>query len=641
MELYATDSFDVEPVGPWSIMSYGFTQPTIYEKYKYGHWINQSQIGELTQNGTYSLDQSIYSDTSNIVAYRINLPNSKEYFMIEYRENIGSNFEANLSSSGLIFYRIDPENPEQGKEIYVFRKGAYFDSNTFYYGDLNEAAYGGTEGKDKFNEFYLSDFTSDLGININNIRKVNGKIYFDYYNESEDKLEKVSNVRLSKNNVTEVGLTWDMPSTKFEYFKIYRNGQLLGTSKSNSYTDITANSEESTYDYQVTTYNTLLGESEKSNPYPIIRDKSFTKGGVHFYYCGYTNGLIQYFNNNIGEIAEYEQSNVKGFLKKDFSCNYGSYIFSDNNNFTDADDISLDLTNEDIEECEIYTITQDKIIKGHPETSDIKCSEVEPLQINSVNFNKSSPQCLGQNIEISVNSIGGAGQVRYRILANTEFCPQVIQNYSKSSSVNWIPNMILDYSIIVYARDEWGNVAKKILPEPYVIRDNYLDIDKITIDHGSSIDLGESVNISIAAAGGSGNLNYSVSATNKDSTELLLDQSQSNLINWTPKSGGVWKIFVTVTDTEGNQVQKEIELAVNDINKNQTTIYYKGYSTPYIHYKIGNGSWTSVPGVLMTQTSEMQGFTHKIIIDLGTSNIMTACFNNGSGSWDSKNGANY
>ena len=43
----------------------------------------------------------------------------------------------------------------------------------------------------------------------------------------------------------------------------------------------------------------------------------------------------------------------------------------------------------------------------------------------------------------------------------------------------------------------------------------------------------------------------------------------------------------------------------------------------------------------MIPTAEMPGYTHKITIDLGTATTLTACFNNGSGTWDSKNGANY
>lgn len=72
----------------------------------------------------------------------------------------------------------------------------------------------------------------------------------------------------------------------------------------------------------------------------------------------------------------------------------------------------------------------------------------------------------------------------------------------------------------------------------------------------------------------------------------------------------------------------------------ELTIYYKGYTTPYIHYQIGNGEWTAVPGYAMTATNEVSGYTHKYTIDLDepTANI---CFNDGKGNWDNNNGANY
>lgn len=79
-----------------------------------------------------------------------------------------------------------------------------------------------------------------------------------------------------------------------------------------------------------------------------------------------------------------------------------------------------------------------------------------------------------------------------------------------------------------------------------------------------------------------------------------------------------------------------------DVNaKNIVTIYYKGYSNPNIHYMIGNGQWTSLPGVPMIPTSEKVGYTHKIIVDLGDADNLTACFNDNNGNWDSNNGKNY
>ena len=76
-------------------------------------------------------------------------------------------------------------------------------------------------------------------------------------------------------------------------------------------------------------------------------------------------------------------------------------------------------------------------------------------------------------------------------------------------------------------------------------------------------------------------------------------------------------------------------------DKNAVTIYYKGYSSPYIHYQVGDGNWTTVPGKAMTPDTTVDGYTHTYTIDLGTSDYANVCFNDGNNNWDSKNGQNY
>ena len=86
--------------------------------------------------------------------------------------------------------------------------------------------------------------------------------------------------------------------------------------------------------------------------------------------------------------------------------------------------------------------------------------------------------------------------------------------------------------------------------------------------------------------------------------------------------------------------------ATYDINgKKQTTanaitIFYKTtWSTSNIHYKLGSGAWTTVPGIAMSP-SKINGY-QTITIDLGTSNSLTACFNNGNNTWDNNSTKNY
>ncbi|MBP2113077.1 carbohydrate binding domain-containing protein [Paenibacillus silagei] len=73
---------------------------------------------------------------------------------------------------------------------------------------------------------------------------------------------------------------------------------------------------------------------------------------------------------------------------------------------------------------------------------------------------------------------------------------------------------------------------------------------------------------------------------------------------------------------------------------NSVTIYYKqGYTNPYIHYRPVGGTWTTSPGVAIP-AAEVAGY-HKITINIGAATQLEACFNNGSGTWDSNGGSNY
>jgi hypothetical protein len=75
---------------------------------------------------------------------------------------------------------------------------------------------------------------------------------------------------------------------------------------------------------------------------------------------------------------------------------------------------------------------------------------------------------------------------------------------------------------------------------------------------------------------------------------------------------------------------------------NSVTVFYKppaAWSTVNIHYAPAGGSWTTVPGVAMTAASCADWYTKAV--GLGTATGIQATFNNGSGTWDNNNGANY
>jgi len=111
--------------------------------------------------------------------------------------------------------------------------------------------------------------------------------------------------------------------------------------------------------------------------------------------------------------------------------------------------------------------------------------------------------------------------------------------------------------------------------------------------------------------------------------------------SWTPQEAGNYTAELYVEDSYGQTASKTLSFTVTENKPNSLTIYYKGYTDPNIHYQVGNGAWTDVPGVKMAQTNEVSGYTHKYTIDLEGAEFANVCFNDGNGNWDSQNGANY
>ena len=99
---------------------------------------------------------------------------------------------------------------------------------------------------------------------------------------------------------------------------------------------------------------------------------------------------------------------------------------------------------------------------------------------------------------------------------------------------------------------------------------------------------------------------------------------------WTPEEAGTYTITAQFRTYAGAVYEKQIAYQVYD--SNEATVYYSNssWTQAYIHYQVENGSWTSVPGVKMADNTNGNGYTWKYVIDLGTANKATVCFNNGN-----------
>ncbi|KHL92446.1 alpha-amylase [Paenibacillus sp. IHB B 3415] len=105
-------------------------------------------------------------------------------------------------------------------------------------------------------------------------------------------------------------------------------------------------------------------------------------------------------------------------------------------------------------------------------------------------------------------------------------------------------------------------------------------------------------------------------------------------------SSTTYEYKVKAYDASGNLSGLSTAAVATTPAGNNVTIYYKkGYTTPYIHYRPAAGTWTTAPGVAIP-AAEVAGY-NKITINIGAATQLEACFNNGSGTWDSNGGSNY
>ncbi|MBR2715020.1 MAG: hypothetical protein IKB73_02290, partial [Ruminococcus sp.] len=83
---------------------------------------------------------------------------------------------------------------------------------------------------------------------------------------------------------------------------------------------------------------------------------------------------------------------------------------------------------------------------------------------------------------------------------------------------------------------------------------------------------------------------------------------------------------------DGNS--KEVMLAEDNLN--HAVIYYRGYDDPMLSYKVGNGNFTT--DVELIHNAERRGYTHKYVIDLGSSDSATVYFSDSKGNTDNNSG---
>ncbi len=299
--------------------------------------------------------------------------------------------------------------------------------------------------------------------------------------------------------------------------------------------------------------------------------------------------------------------------------------------------------------------------RGYVTTKKMNFTVTSRAKVVNYSINPSNVGEVGREVSMGVDTIGGKGRVKCLFIAQGGDYPygQKDKYFSMSdySYGVWTPDMTGTYRIYCDTEDEAGVHNRQYLFTYKVTEQgsNPIKFSALNTSKSSNIEVGEDILINFNYYGGlkSGeNFIYTViTATNEDGTieEISNNFYYSQILNsikWAPTKSGKWTINIKLGDnTDKYKASEDITINVNEYKKNTqsdntTTIYYKGYTNPYIHYGINN-KWTSVPGVKMDTTNELSGYTHKYTIDLGDSDAVSVCFNDGNGNWDSKNGQNY
>ena len=615
MYVYASGTF-TDPIGSWTMMANNTGYPTVRERIKYGGWVSESNIPTISKSGTYAVKGSTLDSTTNTIAYKVTVPNSSEYFMIEYRDRSSNIYEAEVPATGLIVYRVNPNrtgNSYGDPEIYVLRNanqgsyGAYLDGTTNHQSlDLTLSSGASTGYKVE----YVSNTSGEAKFNL-----ISNDISITSITSSLGTAMKIGNSTNLTVNATSTngGLKYSLDVNGESLLKDSTSNTVSWTpTKTGTYT-ITATVTDSANNSITKTMTVNVTEPNKT----VI------------YYKGYDNPYIHY------QIGNGTWTTAPG-VKMTASTDVSGYTYKAEIDLGDAEKLTACFNNGsgtwDSNNGSNYSFG----VGYYTYSSGIITKIAKPeklLQIDSFTATPADKTVSGNEVILKGQASNNTGDVQYKFSYknNTTGESGTFRDYSSYNTLSWLTGTVGNYTLTLEAKDSKTTVKKEINFTVEAYKD--LKINSVTSSAGDIIKSNTATTFTINTEGGYGNNSYNLSVNGVN----LLSNSSSNTVAWTPTQAGTYTVSVTVASKN--------TIAVYDrtikVEDNKTTIYYKGYDNPYIHYKIGNGTWTTAPGVKMTACQDVTGYYYKAEVDLGNATTLTACFNNGSGTWDSNNGNDY
>lgn len=363
-----------------------------------------------------------------------------------------------------------------------------------------------------------------------------------------------------------------------------------------------------------------------------------------------TDGTIVIDLNNV-------ISNITPSKLKDYKW---SIILKDNNK--DSNPAILKTAEIKVDGQIIYSVTSNlnKEIDGTTATYTFEKSD--DFTVKSFTCNLQSPASIADKLKLCAEGENGSGTYQYRfgtIFKGKEIYFNKDESFSDQNTYStYFTSMLPGEGDYVYYNAEavgthtffvdvkdtgTGNILRRTIKN-FVVEG--MKITSFTSDLSSPQKAGTSITFNATLKNEVyHNYNAHNFTVTKDGVSKKLNAMWDGGYSqkWTPSEPGTYTITYDVTTYCGQKAKVSMDYVILPQDSNLATVYYNNnsWNDAYIHYKVNNGEWTSVPGVKMENASDMDGYTYKYVIDLGTETEATVCFNNGNGSWDSRNGSNY
>ena len=244
-----------------------------------------------------------------------------------------------------------------------------------------------------------------------------------------------------------------------------------------------------------------------------------------------------------------------------------------------------------------------------------------------------------RSTELTATVANAQGSVKYTFTdTDANGTVKTIVSKTTNSKIYWLPSSYGEHVITVIAEDSISTATKTM---NITVNENIT----VTFAGEQTVYVGDSAKFSMSATGGTGVITYNFYYTQwPDNTKIQLQSSTNNTLIWYPENTGTYQLYYKVSDEGGESKEvgyKEVKVQERPYEENKVVIYYSGFNNPKMHYQIGDGPWTADFGVFMQQSDDVDGFKYMLEIHLGTADELTACFNDGNGTWDNNGGNNY